>query len=189
MDILKRMVLAVELVRRRERRVTEALELAGIPYALSGGNAVALWVRRADAGAERFTQDVDILLRRVDLHRASAALRPAGFVDRETGGVTVFLDGPNGGLRESVKVVMAGEKVREIDIEVAPDVEDVEVMEEKRVLRIESLARWLLVRFKVEDRVLVRDMLEIGLIDGSWKGRFVPELAARLQELIDTPEG
>ena len=31
-------------------------------------------------------------------------------------------------------------------------------------------------------------LLEIGLIDASWTNRFGPELAARLQQLIDTPE-
>jgi hypothetical protein len=35
----------------------------------------------------------------------------------------------------------------------------------------------------------VRDMLDVELIDASWTGRFPPELAERLQHLIDTPEG
>lgn len=34
-----------------------------------------------------------------------------------------------------------------------------------------------------------RDMLEVGLIDETWKGRYPSELASRLQLLIDTPEG
>ena len=32
-------------------------------------------------------------------------------------------------------------------------------------------------------------MLEIGLIDATWPSRYPPQLAARLQQLIDTPEG
>jgi hypothetical protein len=32
-------------------------------------------------------------------------------------------------------------------------------------------------------------MLEIGLIDPTWTARFPADLAARLQLLIDTPEG
>jgi hypothetical protein len=35
----------------------------------------------------------------------------------------------------------------------------------------------------------LQDMLEVGLIDASWPARFPPELGARLQLLIDTPEG
>jgi len=44
-------------------------------------------------------------------------------------------------------------------------------------------------RYSLNDRVDLRDMLDVGLIDASWKSRFSPELAARLQQLIDTPEG
>jgi len=40
-----------------------------------------------------------------------------------------------------------------------------------------------------KDRTHVRDMLSVGLIDASWPARFPPELAARLQHLIDTPDG
>ena len=36
----KRMIEAVEAVRERVRRATSALQLAGIPYAVAGGNAV-----------------------------------------------------------------------------------------------------------------------------------------------------
>jgi hypothetical protein len=33
------------------------------------------------------------------------------------------------------------------------------------------------------------DLLDVGLIDGSWCSRFPPVLAARLQELVDNPNG
>jgi hypothetical protein len=32
-------------------------------------------------------------------------------------------------------------------------------------------------------------MLAVGLIEESWKMRFPPELADRLQQLLDNPEG
>ena len=47
----------------------------------------------------------------------------------------------------------------------------------------------LLMSFRIVDRVHVRDLLDVGLIDATWSGRLPPELAARLQELIDTPQG
>ncbi len=50
-DLLDRMVLAVEKVRERLQRSTQALETAGIPYAVIGGNAVAAWVSKVDPGA------------------------------------------------------------------------------------------------------------------------------------------
>jgi len=57
----ERMVTAVEKVRERLRRAALALEQAGIPYAVSGGNAVAAWVSEVDEAAVRNTRDVDIL--------------------------------------------------------------------------------------------------------------------------------
>ena len=39
----------------------------------------------------------------------------------------------------------------------------------------------------LDDRWL--DLLEIGLIDSSWLPRLLPEHAARLQQLIDDPNG
>src|SRR5207247_1855581 len=68
----ERMIHAVEKVRERLQRATSALERAGIPHAVAGGNAVAAWVSRVDESAVRNTQDVDILLRRSDLDRATA---------------------------------------------------------------------------------------------------------------------
>ena len=38
-----RMIAAVEAVKERMLRAAGALELAGIPYAVAGGNAVAAW--------------------------------------------------------------------------------------------------------------------------------------------------
>ena len=68
------MIRAVEKVRARLNRAVAALESAGIPYAIAGGNAVAAWVSRVDEAAVRNTQDVDILLRREDLERFLAAV-------------------------------------------------------------------------------------------------------------------
>ena len=42
-NILERMARAVEKVRDRLQRATAALESAGVPYAVIGGNAVAAW--------------------------------------------------------------------------------------------------------------------------------------------------
>src|SRR5687767_15733469 len=81
-SLLDRMVTAVERVRDRLRRAASALEAAGVPYAVVGGNAVAAWVATVDPAAVRNTQDVDILLRRGDLDAAARALAAAGFVRR-----------------------------------------------------------------------------------------------------------
>jgi hypothetical protein len=54
--ILDRMERAVLKVRERLLRATQALEAAGIPYAVAGGNAVASWVATVDEGAVRTTR-------------------------------------------------------------------------------------------------------------------------------------
>src|SRR5436309_15026915 len=108
----ERMVTAVEKVRERLRRASRALEQAGIPYAVVGGNAVAAWVGEVDEAAVRNTQDVDILLRRADLDRAKEALGAAGFVYRHAASIDMFLDGPEAKARDAVHVVFAAEKVR-----------------------------------------------------------------------------
>ena len=119
-DLLDRMVSAVEEVRERLLRATAALDRAGVLYAVIGGNAVASWVASVDEAAVRNTQDVDILLRRADLPAANAALEGAGFIYRHVRGVDMFLDGPDAKVRNAVHVLFAGEKVRPDDLLPSP---------------------------------------------------------------------
>jgi hypothetical protein len=176
-------------VRERLLRATAALEKAGVPYAVAGGHAVAAWVSRVDEAAVRNTQDVDILLRREDLDAATEALSKAGFVRRETLGVEMFVDGPDAKARDAVHVVFANEKVRTGYAAAAPDVDESEMNDPFRVVRLEALVRMKLTSFRDKDRTHLRDMLDVGLVDDTWPARFPSELAERLQELIDSPEG
>ncbi len=121
-DLMERMVRAVEKVRDRLHRSTRALQDAGIPYAVVGGNAVAAWVARVDESAVRNTQDVDILLRRDDLEAAKDAFARAGFVFRHVKGIDMFLDGPGAKARDAVHILFAGERVRATDLAPAPTV-------------------------------------------------------------------
>ncbi len=186
---LDRMVSAVEKVRERLLRTTSALEKAAVPYAVVGGNAVASWVSSVDEAAVRNTQDVDLLLRRSDLDAASTALAKVGFVRRHVAGIDLFLDGPKSKVRDAVHVVFAGEKVRSEYVLPAPEISEAERAPHFRVLTLEGLVKMKLTSFRDKDRTHLRDLLEVGLIDASWCPRFPPELAARLQELVDTPHG
>lgn len=191
MSLLDRMMLGVERVRDRLVRVSAALEAAGISYAIAGDAAVAAWVATVDASAVRNTQDVDVLLRRTDLDAAGRVLEAAGFVRRQVSGIEMFLDGPDAKARDAVHVVIASEKVRPEYAEIAPDVAD-SVMPgggKIRVLSLEALVRMKLTSFRRKDQVHLLDMLEIGLLDNTWVTRLGPMLGARLQQLIDTPEG
>ena len=186
---LERMVRAVEKVRERLLRAATALETAGIPYAVTGGNAVAAWVSRIDEAAVRNTQDVDLLVRRCDLDRISTALETAGFVHRRSAGIDMYLDGPAAKARDAVHVLFAGEKVRPEYAYPTTDVEPFDQASGYKVVALESLVRMKLTSFRDKDRTHVRDLLSVSLIDESWLTRLPADLAARLKELIDTPNG
>jgi Uncharacterised nucleotidyltransferase len=187
--LLERMVRAVEKVRDRLRRAAAALEGGGVPYAVVGGNAVAAWVATIDEAAIRNTQDVDILIRREDLPAAISAMEANGFVYRHAAGMDMFLDGPAAKARDAVHVVFAGERIRPEYSEPAPGVENPFLDKNVRVLPLDSLLKMKLTSFRDKDRTHVRDLINVGLIDGSWCAKLPLELAARLQQLLDTPEG
>src|SRR4029079_13362249 len=73
-EILDRMERAVAKVRERLLRATQALNRAGVPYAVVGANSLVAWVPTVDEGAVRNTRDVDILVRRTDLDAVTSAL-------------------------------------------------------------------------------------------------------------------
>lgn len=180
---------AVEKVKDRMRRVTQALNEADIPYAIIGGNAVQHWVAQVDESAVRNTQDVDIILNESDLERAIVALEPSGFHFRRSAGVSMFLDGPNAKARDAVHVVFAGRKVREEYPEPVPNIDQYALMGNARTLPIEKLVTMKLTSYRDKDRVHVRDMISIGIINESWPDRFSPVLRERLLMLLNDPEG
>jgi hypothetical protein len=186
---LDRMERAVEKVRDRLLRATGALEAAQIPYAVVGGNAVMAWVEQADESAVRATPDVDLAIRRADLERAKTALASVGFVYQRTADIETFLDGPDAKARDAVHIVFSGEKVRDEYFEPVPDVDEFTSFKTYRVLSLEALVRMKLTSYRDKDRMHVRDMLDVGLIDATWPSKYSAELAARLQHLIDTPDG
>jgi len=181
------MVRAVEKVRERLLKATAALRLAGIDYAVAGGNAVAAWVAQVDEGAVRNTRDVDILIRRTDLDRVRGAMEKAGFIYRHSAGIDLFLDAENASAREAVHIIFAGEMVRPEEPAANPDVSESQEAKDFRVLSLDALVRVKLTAFRTKDRMHLLDMLELGLIDASWCGRLSPVLSQRLQELIQNP--
>ena len=186
---LDRMVLAVELVRLRLRRATEALEAARIPYAVIGDNAVAAWVSTVDPAAARNTVDVDLLISRDQLDRTIAAMEAAGFIYGFTFGVHLFVDGPTGNAREGVHLLFTHERVKENDVVETPGFEGAEWLGERSVIDLVSLVTMKLTSFRRKDQVHLLDMLEVGLIDSTWLSRLPESLRPRLQQLLDDPDG
>ena len=185
---LDRMERAIELVRERLMRSTAALDRCGIPHAVVGGCAVAHWVSSVDESAARYSNDVDILIRRQDLPKVTQALKTAGFLNYPEA-ADVFIESPDVKLHSAVKFVFAGEMQHSGDFCPVPDVDQSERSKHFQVLSLEPLVRMGLAAYRREDRMLLRDMLDVGLMDESWLATLPIVLAARLKELIDTPDG
>lgn len=187
--IFDRMFAAVEKVRERLDRACRALQLAEIPYAVIGGHAVAAWVASKDDGAVRNTRDVDLLLHQEDLDRATDALRKVNFHRDSVMDVTVFLDGLDGKPSQGIRILFAGQKVKESYVSAAPRVEQSISIEGKQIVDPTELVRMKLNSFRDKDRTHLRDMIGVGLIDPTWPARLESPLDERLQTLIDDPDG
>jgi hypothetical protein len=191
----QRMAKGIDDVRRRLERAVMALKKRGVRYAVAGESAVAAWVSRVDESAVRNTRDVDILLRREDAEKAREALEAAGFVHRriaslgKAGAMDVFLDGPDAKMRDAVHVLWAGEKPVPDAIENTPELHETEASEGFSLVPLQDLVRMKLISFRDKDRMHLRDLLSVGLIEESWPTRFPSELATRLQVILDDPEG
>ena len=188
-EILDRMERAVANVRERLLRATSALNRAGIPYAVVGGNAVASWVATVDEGAVRNTRDVDLLVRRADLPALTAVLEQAGFVYGEVLDVVMFRDGPEGKPSEAIHLLFEGERTRHDHLLPAPAIETVRDAADFSVITLELLLVMKLMSNRRKDQVHVGDLIGVGLVDDSWLPKMPPELAPRLKHILDTPDG
>jgi hypothetical protein len=54
-------------------------------------------------------------------------------------------------------------------------------------MSLEGLVRVKLTAFRDKDRVHLRDLIDVGLIDATWLVKLPPDLQTRLQSLLDTP--
>lgn len=187
-DLVERMGRAVQAVEERLLRSTGALEAAGIPYAVVGGNAVAAWVASIDEGAVRNTKDVDIAIRREDLPAVIRTLESVGFEYAQVTGVDLFIDGPQGKPSQGVHLLYFGERLKETDPVPVPEPTEALAGSRFRIMSLEGLVRMKLVANREKDRVHVRDMVAVGLIDASWVDRYPAPLSDRLRHVLETPD-
>jgi len=188
-DILERMARAVDEVQQRLHKAVQALEAGNVPYAVIGGNAVAAWVARIDAGAMRTTRDVDILIRRDDLELAKAAMDAIGFDYAFTSGVHLFVERPAGKPSQGVHLLFAGENVKPTDPTPAPGMDESERGQKFQVVTLEALVRMKLVANRDKYRTHIRDLIGVGLIDATWPEKFPEVLAERLRQILANPDG
>lgn len=190
-----RMEAGIEKVRLRLLRAAAALRAADLPYAIVGGNAVAAWVSRVDEAAVRNTRDVDILVRRADHAKIRVALEGVGFVYRQlsalgrAGKMDVYLERDSVKVRDALHVIWAEEKITPDSPETAPDPAGAEETGGFALVPLAALVRMKLSAFRDKDRMHLRDLLEVGLIDQSWLTRLPVPLAERLRLLLEDPFG
>ena len=85
--------------------------------------------------------------------------------------------------------MFAAEKVKRDYVAAAPDVSEVEPAEQFRLLSLEALVCMKLTSFRDKDRVHLRDLIGVGLVDASWRTKVPAALRSKLAELLDNPEG
>lgn len=183
-------VMAIERVQQRLRKVTAALDAAGVRYAVVGGNAVAAWVGRVDPGATRATKDVDLLVRRVDTPRITAVITGLGFAREDLRDLVLFIDPDEPSKKSGVHLVWANEKIRPSYSVASPSVDEgVRDPEGFLVLDLPALVRMKLTSFRPIDQVHVGDMVSVGLIDARVREALPPELLSRLDDIVRTTPG
>lgn len=173
--------MAVDRVERRLRRVTAALDEAGIAYAVIGGNAVAAWVSRADPSATRATRDVDLLVRREDDLTIARVMSDLGFERHDLRRMVLYVDPEEPAKRSGVHLVWDGELIKSNYLCHAPSVtEAVRDPEGFLVLSLEALVRMKLTSLRDIDRVHITDLIAVGLIVDQIRESLPEELRERL---------
>ena len=180
--------MAIDRVEEQLRRFTAALDAAGVPYAVIGGNAVAAWVSTIDPDATRTTKDVDVLLRRSDLERATAAVASVGMLRKEELGIPIFVEQDNPSPKRAVHVILADEPVRESQPRPAPSVTAARRSPQGfMVIDLPELVQMKLEANRRHDQVHIEDLLRIGLIDAELASTLPSDLE-RLRHVRDTME-
>jgi hypothetical protein len=177
-------VMAMDRVARRLRRVAAALDAAGIPYAVVGGNAVSAWVATRDPAATRTTKDVDLLVNAADVEAITRVLAPVGFTRSDVRNLVILVDAEEPARRSGVHLIFTGSRVRPSNAHPAPELtEAVRSSEGFSVIGLEALLRMKLTSYRFQDCAHVADMLRVGLIDDDIRARLPQDLLERLRTI------
>ncbi len=70
-----------------------------------------------------------------------------------------------------------------------PDIEPSARADDFTTISLEGLVRMKLNAFLDRDRMHLRDMIGLGLIDGAWPQKYPEPFRTRLQDLLNDPDG
>lgn len=177
--------MAVQRVEYRLKRVTAALNAAGVRYAVIGGNAVAVWVGKKDPSATRSTVDVDLLVNQTDLDAVTRVFDALGFKRHDLKRLILFTDPEEPSCRSGVHLVWSGQKVLPSYAHPTPTLDESNYDQQLGfwVLDFVPLLRMKLTSFRDIDRAHVNDMLGVELIDDAVRGTLPPDLLERLRTI------
>src|SRR5262249_33204524 len=135
--------------------------------------------------AVRTTKNVNLLLRRSDLPTARAAARAANFDYFEVMSVGMFLEQADPNPRRGIHLVLAGEKVQADYPLPSPAIDERATLGPNLdVVFLEALVRMKLMAHRDQDRVHLRDMIDVGLVGREMLAQLPAELATRLDALL-----
>lgn len=92
-------------------------------------------------------------------------------------------------MRDAVHVLWAGEKAVPEAIAPTPELGATEPAGTFALIPLADLLHMKLTSFRDKDRMHLRDLAGVGLVDESWLPRFSAALAQRLKMILDDPEG
>jgi hypothetical protein len=169
--------------------VVVALTDARVQHALTGEQAVALWVASIDPSGVRGTRNIDVLVRSEDVPDAIRALTSAGFRHHVAERTIVLRLGPDTRLSEDLRIAVVGEPIGTDRLVCHPDVHEVVQMSSYPVVVLHRLVEFLLAEFRTEHRVHLDDLMDAGLIDPALLGRLSEPLRSRFRSLDAYSQG
>jgi hypothetical protein len=187
-DVLERMDLAAANVRKRQAQILHALKESNVRFALSGSNAVFAWIASVDEAATRQYRNVEFIVQREDVDQVVSAMEDLGLTIEFKQDRLVIRSEPDQRERWADCALFAAERLVNAEC-IVPNVSSAVIVGTLPVLSLDALVKLQLSRWTLDDRVDLRDMMDVGLLDQTWPRRLPPELGARLQELLDDPNG
>jgi hypothetical protein len=177
---------AKQLVRDRQAEIVAALCRSAIPVALSGSNATFAWISNVDPSAARQYRNIEFLVTRDDAESAILALMPVGLIAEVYADYILFRNGKTRHDRWADKALFFVGKDGRCKV---PSPDEIEWLDGLPLVEKNRLVYLQLERWTLDDRVDIRDLIDVGIVDDTWPQRFPADLASRLQELIDDPDG
>jgi hypothetical protein len=179
---------AAQIVIDRQTAIIHKLQSANLSFALSGSNAVYHWIENADPSSVRQFRNIDLIANRSDQVAVISALTYLKLIPEERDNYLLLRNEHTTKDRWSDRVYFAGEAYVGTDATI-PTLDNIDIVKGVPIVSLSVLVEFLLLRFNLNDKVDLRDLIDVGLIDQSWPNKFPLELGQRLQQILDTPDG